>query len=117
MLDTDRSEDILDGEILDADAPACGDRRSGAADPQPAARFARGCADGLRRQPDPPLRQRIPDAASHLISPSGYYRNDNQRGGVPGDGGAPLPGCRPGEGTSGDAALGATVGCAGVGSG
>ena len=23
MLDTDRSEDILDGEILDADAPAC----------------------------------------------------------------------------------------------
>ena len=23
MLDTDRSEDILDGEVLDADAPAC----------------------------------------------------------------------------------------------
>ena len=23
MLDTERSEDILDGEILDADAPAC----------------------------------------------------------------------------------------------
>ena len=23
MLDTERSEDILDGEVLDADAPAC----------------------------------------------------------------------------------------------
>ena len=40
----------------------------------------------------------------------------DQRGGVSGDGVAPLPGCIPGDGTSGEAAWGATAG-AGAGSG
>ena len=42
------------------------DRRPGAANLPPAARFACGCADGLWRQPDPAQRHRLQDAANHL---------------------------------------------------
>ncbi len=96
MLDIDRSDEILDGEFVDA--RRTGLRRAGAGDPvralvaesrqprpdptfvaqliatadqapqtrQPAAGFAGGCADGLWRQPDPAPRHRLPDAADHL---------------------------------------------------
>jgi len=86
-LGADRSEDILDAEVLDADASAC---RTGAVTKRCAGRsgpLSHGpdptfvahliatairapqtrscgeplavCADGLRRQPDPPLRHRL----------------------------------------------------------
>ena len=89
MLDIDRSEEILDGEFVNVDEPACVElvpvtqsghaaarselrratdrnRRPGPADPQPAAGFAGGCAERLRRQPDPALQHRLPNTANDL---------------------------------------------------
>ena len=92
MLDIDRSDEILDGEFVNLDEPAHTElvpvtqsvpwtppRRVPRPDPTFVAqliatadqapqtcRLARGCADGLRRQPDPAVRLRLPDAANHL---------------------------------------------------
>ena len=95
MLDIDRSEEILDGEFVNADEPACVElvpvtqsvhwspkpaprpdpsfvaQLIATADQAPQTRSLRraSLADAqtrLRRQPDPALRHRLPDTANHL---------------------------------------------------
>ena len=95
MLDIDRSDEILDGEFVNLDEPACTElvpvtqsvpwspRPAPRPDPtfvaqliataeqapqtrEPEAGFAGGCADSLWRQPDPAWPHRLPDPANHL---------------------------------------------------
>ena len=102
---------------LDFYHPPDRNRRAGSADAQLAAGNGCRCADRLRSEPAPGRARRISDPADHLnqavscaLPSPGGQANDQRGGGSSGDGGELLPGCRSGEVTSADGALGSTSG-------
>ena len=114
-----RSAQIKRGHHVGATRPDLSDstdrdRRPGPTNALHATCLDRGCAGGLWRTPAGTPQRGTADPAGHLSEKSDP--TTGQRGGLSGDGVVPLPGCIPGEGTSGEAAWGATAG-AGAGCG
>ena len=150
MLDIERSEDILDGEVLDADEPACVElvpvTQSVHWSPKAAARPDPSFVTHLIATADQAPQTRSLRRASLADAQTAYGASQERRSGTGGPGkssrsdseceisaaacpasGEPLPGCSPGDGTSGEVRPARrghrrrlprrTAGCTGFGSG